>query len=145
MSRHVPTGKNNTNFFAGPFNFNNFHPDTQDKISTFDKDDISILQNHRICTSALLLILQRGNSYYLQQKKVATEFGSAKRHGNVGRKRSVDVDATIYAPVKEYFEHVKNLAETRATETVRTMTGLRNSSTDNIEDVYLPTYMSLRG
>ena len=142
MSCHLPTGKNNTNYFAVPFN--NFHPVTQQPISTFTKADIGLLKFHSVCTSALLLILQRGYTYYTQQKKLAVEFGSAKPHGNIGRKRSVDNDETTYAPVREYFEHIRKVSETRATETVRTMTGLRNSK-DDIDEVYLPTYMSLRG
>jgi hypothetical protein len=141
MSQHIPAAKNNTSYFAVPFN--NFHPTTRGELCTFTKAEMELLKRHRLCTSALLHILQRGSEYYTQQKKVALEFGSAKPHGNVGRKRSVDNDITIYAPVQEYFEHISKLAETRATETVRTMTGLRNS-TDDIDEVYLPTYMTLR-
>jgi hypothetical protein len=142
MSQHIPTGKNNTNYFSVPFN--NFHPNTHEKLTPFTKEDLQILRDHRICTSALLLILQRGYTYYSQQKKLAVEFGSPKPHGNIGRKRSVDNDETTYAPVREYFEHISKVSETRATETVRTMTGLRNSK-DDVNEVYLPTYMSLRG
>ena len=56
----------------------------------------------------------------------------------------MDNEKTTYAPLKEFFEHISKLSETRATETVCTMTGLRNSK-DDIGDIYLPTYMSLRG
>jgi hypothetical protein len=56
----------------------------------------------------------------------------------------VDNKKTAYAPLKEFFEHISKLSETRATETVHTMTGLRNSK-DDIGDIYLPTFMSLRG
>jgi hypothetical protein len=136
MSCHVPPGKNNT-YFTVPFN--NFHPVTQEPISIFTKSDIELLK-HRLCTSALLLILQRGYNYYIQQKKLAVEFGSAKQHGNVRRKRSVDTNETIYTPVREYFQHVSQLCEQRATETVRTITGLRNSK-DDIDELYLPMYI----
>jgi hypothetical protein len=141
MSLHI-NGPKNANFFAVPFN--SWHPSSQEKISNFSKEEITFLQSYRICTSALLLILQRGSSYYTQQKKLAVEFGLAKLHGNVGRKRSVDTDEAIYAPVREFFEHITKLCETRATGTVRTMVGLKNS-TDNIDQLYIPTHMSLRG
>jgi nucleosome binding factor SPN SPT16 subunit len=50
----------------------------------------------------------------------------------------------VYGPVREYFEDVKKLCETMATVTVRVMCGLKNS-TDDIDVLYLPTHMSLRG
>jgi hypothetical protein len=56
MSQHIPSGKNNTNYFSIPFN--NFHPNTHEHLTPFTKEDLEILRSHRICTSALLLILQ---------------------------------------------------------------------------------------
>jgi hypothetical protein len=104
---------------------------------------MTILNNHRICTSALLLILQRGYDYYVAKKKLAMQYGSAKRHGNVGRKRGVVDDTTLFPPLNAFFSSLLSLCEVRATETVP-MVGLRNS-TEDIDKVYLPTYMSIHG
>lgn len=74
----------------------------------------------------------------------AKNFGSAKPHGNIGRKRGAREDEGVYNPIQQFFtERLIPLCEVRATETVRTMVGLRNN-TDNTDLVYLPTYMSVR-
>jgi hypothetical protein len=64
-----------------------------------------------------------------KMKRSSLPCGAAKQHGNVRRKRSVDTDETIYAPVREFFEHTTKLCETRATGTVRTMVGLKIAPT----------------
>jgi hypothetical protein len=83
MSQITASTKNNTNFFAVPFN--NFEPNTGGELCQLTKEDMVILNHHRICTSALLLILSRGYDYYNDKKKLAVQYGSAKKHGNIGR------------------------------------------------------------
>ncbi len=74
---------------------------------------------------------------------LALEFGAAKPHGNIGKKRGVVNEDTIYNPVVEFFESLMSQCEVRATKVARTMVGLRNN-TDDTDAVYLPTYMSIR-
>jgi hypothetical protein len=88
--------------------------------------------------------LQRSYRYYTAQKKIAFDFGSAKPHGNVGNKRSVVDDPVAFPLMQDFFMRLSGLCEVRATETVRTMCGLRNSTGDT-DRVYLPTWMSSRG
>ena len=44
-------------------------------------------------------------------KKLALEFGSANPHGNIGQKKGVKNDASVYNPVVEYFESLMPLCE----------------------------------
>ena len=50
----------------------------------------------------------------------------------------------VFQPSKEFFQMLEGQCEVRATEVVRTVAGVRNA-TDNVNDLYLPTWYTLRG
>lgn len=93
-------------------------------------------------SSGLLLLFPRGSFYWASMKKLVMEAGSAKPHGNIGKKRGVQNDASVYTPVAEYLMSLVPLCEVHATECVRTMVSLCNNI-DDIGVMYFPTYMSI--
>ena len=139
----VQNKRKNARRFCIPFN--NFKSGgSSEPLTELSAEERSYLAKETICNSALLSILHRASDYHTKMNKCAKNFGSAKPHGNIGRKRGAREDEGVYNPIQEFFtERLIPLCEVRATETVRTMVGLRNN-TDNTDLVYLPTYMSVR-
>lgn len=142
MSQKFSPKKKNSTLFTVPFNI--YKGNTQEALVHLSSEDLHLLNNHTICVSALMIIFQRNYDYYQGQKKIALNCGGAKPNGNIGRKRSVASDEIAYPMLKDFFERLSKLCEVRATETVRNMCGITNSTAD-IDRVYLPTWMSLRG
>jgi hypothetical protein len=130
----------NTNLFHIPFN--NFKSNPSEVLTEITTEERRTLMESILCSSELLLLVQRGSFYWSSMRMLAQEYGAAKPHGNIGKKRGVVNEDAIYNPVVEFFESLMSQCKVRAMKVVRTMVGLRNS-TDDTDAVYLPTYMSI--
>jgi len=100
---------NNQNLFHIPFN--NFRAKSSEQLTELTEEECRTLMDGSLCSSGLLILFQRGSFYGGSMKKLALEFGSAKPHGNIGKKRGVKNDASVYYPVVEYFESLMPLCE----------------------------------
>ena len=107
-------------------------------------EERKILQGSYLCTSGLLFLLQRSKDYWTRIINDAMDYGSARPHGNFGKKKGVVTSMEVFQPLKEFFQMLEAQCEVRATEVVRTIAGVRNN-TEDVNVLYLPTWYTLRG
>ena len=105
---------NNQNLLHIPFD--NFRAKSSEQLNELTEKECRTLMDGSLCSSRLLLLFQRGSFYWGLMKQLAMEFGLAKPHENVGKKRGVKNDASIYNPVVEYSESLMPLCGVRATK-----------------------------
>jgi len=91
--------------------FNNFRAKSSEQLTELTEEERRTLMDGSLCSSGLLILFQRGSFYWGSIKKLAMEFSLAKPHGNIGKKRSVKNDASVYNPVVEYFASLMPLCE----------------------------------
>ncbi len=108
-------------------------------------DDLTELQDGKICQNAMLQIMGIGLRRFGGIKKAAETTGVAPNHKLKGVSQAIAEDDPRMIALREHFEELCQLGETRATRLVANLVdGTNESRDDDDKNVYLPSSKGYR-
>ena len=137
-AKNREAGNNDKNkYFLIPY-------DNSEPLEWDDRDDgvgldMKPLLSRRVCTSAIMEIVEKKKKAWPKLVKAATTTMIVQPHGNIGKKRKREDEDLV-----THFTKLEGYGEVEATRFMRTITGQLETRDNDDKDLRLPTHMSKR-